>query len=836
TAEADRLPLDDIARQVQPGLNVSGSVSGSAQIGSGANTPLETHGMLTLTSGAIGYPPLTGAESFAHSGGELSFNLDPARGEAAFEIGLPSAARLDGAVSIRDPLNADLSAQAVQGSLTARLPDVSAYHRWWPAVRELRGALDAELSLGGSRAQPEFVAAVSLTDAALGSEGVGWAGDASAEAWLRRSADDEWSGSIQLSAPRGHITYPKTDDAGDLEYRDLVASAELASQTLDAEIRGGFRDGGVFNGRLAVSSVGAAAERSALDGQLSMHLPNLRLFQSLLPEYGPDPGTLDVNLDIGGNRAQPEITATAALTDAGLGTQVVGWAGDISASGSMHRSPGGQWSGSIQLSAPRGRITSPKTDNVDDLEYRDLLVNAELANQDLDVQLRGEFAADGAVAGRLAVSAVGATAHRSALDGELSIHFPNLRLLQSLLPEYGPDQGTLDVDLIIGGSRAQPAVTGSAMVADAQFTLPKLGITLADVNASLQGAGGDRLTLDGIARSGAGKVSARGDLSLRDGSAWRADVIVQGENVTVMDQPEAHVLASPDLRLVLRPTSIKVDGTVLIPEAEVRPAAQQAVGVVVSRDVVLVETDTDRPQTAPMTVHANIDVRLGDRVSFDGFGISGKLTGALSVNDQPGKATTATGELQIGDGQYVVYGQSIPIQTGRLVFAGGVIDNPGLDARAERKVRNVTAGARVRGTAAAPELVLYSEPDLPDADKLSYLILGRSTSEASGAEGAILFSAATSLLPQGGGQIRETLRNTFGLDELSVQGADENGEGSSLVLGKYLAPRLYVSYAAGLAEAINVFRIRYELSKRWTVQTESSQRESGGDLLYTIER
>ncbi|MDH3282098.1 MAG: translocation/assembly module TamB domain-containing protein, partial [Gammaproteobacteria bacterium] len=572
------------------------------------------------------------------------------------------------------------------------------------------------------------------------------------------------------------------------------------------------------------------------DGEVSVRLSNLRLFQAVLPEYGPDQGTLDVNLTLGGSRAQPEIAAAASLTDAALDSAGISWAGSVSAEGSLRRGAAGEWSGRMQLSAPRGHIKTPRVQNVDDLEYRDLVVSGELAEQTLEARIRGEFADGGVVNGRLNVSALGAAAEESGLDGEVSVRLSNLRLFQAVLPEYGPDQGTLDVNLTLGGSRAQPTVAGSATVADAALTLPDLGITLADVAVSVRGVGGDRLTIAGQAVSGTGRVGVQGDVSLPAGSAWRTELRITGENATVLDRPGVQVLASPDLQLVLRPGNVNVTGTVRVPEAEVRPVGQQGAGVVMSRDVVLVEPDTGEPPTAPMAVRARVEVRLGEKVSFDGFGVSGRLTGVLTVNEQPGKVTTATGELEIRDGNYALYGQNLPIQTGRLVFAGGPIDNPGLDVRAERKVRDVTAGARVRGTAAAPELVLYSTPELPDAEKLSYLILGRSTAEASAAEGAILFRAATSLLPKGGGRIQETLQNTFGLDELSVQTDADNGEGSSLVLGKYLAPKLYVSYAAGLAEAINVFRIRYELSKKWTIQTESSQRESGGDVLYTIER
>jgi len=56
-----------------------------------------------------------------------------------------------------------------------------------------------------------------------------------------------------------------------------------------------------------------------------------------------------------------------------------------------------------------------------------------------------------------------------------------------------------------------------------------------------------------------------------------------------------------------------------------------------------------------------------------------------------------------------------------------------------------------------------------------------------------------------------------------------------LVLGKYLSPGLYVSYGIGLFDGSNVLRMRYELSERLTLETETGI-QSGVDLRYTLER
>ena len=58
---------------------------------------------------------------------------------------------------------------------------------------------------------------------------------------------------------------------------------------------------------------------------------------------------------------------------------------------------------------------------------------------------------------------------------------------------------------------------------------------------------------------------------------------------------------------------------------------------------------------------------------------------------------------------------------------------------------------------------------------------------------------------------------------------------TSLVLGKYLSPRLYVSYGISFAEAINTLKMRYTINDRWTLRTEAGKEQSA-EIVYTIER
>jgi translocation and assembly module TamB len=124
---------------------------------------------------------------------------------------------------------------------------------------------------------------------------------------------------------------------------------------------------------------------------------------------------------------------------------------------------------------------------------------------------------------------------------------------------------------------------------------------------------------------------------------------------------------------------------------------------------------------------------------------------------------------------------------------------------------------------------------MDQGDVLSYLVLGRPLNQASSSEGASLYKAAAALGAAGGNKLTSFLAQKFGLQELSVETGATPQE-ASLVLGTYLAPKVYVRYVQDLANQTATIRIRYELSRRWTLETESSATGAGVDILFNIER
>jgi translocation and assembly module TamB len=521
--------------------------------------------------------------------------------------------------------------------------------------------------------------------------------------------------------------------------------------------------------------------------------------------------------------------------------------GDFSIEGRFEQPANGTPQLNVSLRTSPGRLVAADTHDIEDggdaaepyaLTFGPADGRATLQDDRFEGSLRMPFAERGQLEASARIEAgAGAPFAQRALGGELQMNVASLEFLSNLVTQVQNTRGAVTGDLRVAGTVGKPQLAGSLALAGGGATLPGTNVELENVELELSGDGASGLTVNGQARSGGGTLSAEGRVTLTDlGPAGR--VAIEGETFEVVDTVDAQVVVSPDLDLVVNPDSIEVTGSVLVPRARLTPRDTGESAIAASGDQVIVESGDEAGKRLARPFSANVRLALGDDVRIDGYGLTGRLGGAIEITEKPGEPTTATGELRVVEGVYEAYGQQLEIRTGRVVFAGGAITNPGVDIEAVRRpTEDIVVGARVRGVLAAPELSLFSEPPMAQQEQLSYLVLGRPLNDASASESSAMSRAALALGLRGGNFVSERINENLGLDAFGIE--TDPGEATSeaaFVIGKYLTPSLYVSYGIGLFEQVNTVKLRYAFSRRWRLETESSSEASGGDVIYNIER
>jgi translocation and assembly module TamB len=428
----------------------------------------------------------------------------------------------------------------------------------------------------------------------------------------------------------------------------------------------------------------------------------------------------------------------------------------------------------------------------------------------------------GTIKGALMVQRNANTWQTMPVQGELHAHTEQLGLITLYIPDIDRAAGHLDADMKVAGTLGTPLVKGDLKISDGEidYYQANLGLRQVAFDALLSENGVD---FNGSTRIGSGIANARGRLEWHNSLPY-GKVHVEGTNLRVVDLPEAQIDASPALEFNINGRRIEATGSVKVPYAKIVPTDLTGAVRSSSDEVIVGQEQTDPSKR--FEVLSTITLSLLDSVSIDTSGLTGRLTGNVTVRSGYAEVTSATGELSIEQGKYTAYARKLDIQRGRLIFTGGPIGNPGIDIRAIKEFPDVTAGVNVRGTLLQPRLSFFSDPSLTQSQIVSLILAGGSLETAQTRQG-------NEVLAQGGAILASQLGSHVGIQDVSLE-SDLTNE-TSLVLGRYLSPRLYVSYGIALTQQLNVLKLRYSLGDRWTIKTEVGQAR-GADLVYTIQK
>jgi translocation and assembly module TamB len=473
--------------------------------------------------------------------------------------------------------------------------------------------------------------------------------------------------------------------------------------------------------------------------------------------------------------------------------------------------------GSLSVNAGSGEFAVLNGDEWETFEYSALSTQLDLLPQQANLA----FALEGPRLGTLVADvSVDPETEKRTLDGSFRISGLDIALA-SVFAGLEEVQGQLNGQGRISGPLLKPAVEGKLMLTGGQISDPSLPLPLNEItiDIALNGYEADL--------SGRWTSSERSFGALEGRASWESEPQVTlrltGERLPFQYDPYASVELAPDLQIAFGPEGLSISGELAVPRGsiEINELPEQAVSV--SDDEVIV--GVDREESRPMPLDMNVTVIVGeDRVSFNGFEVTGNLEGTLRI----GNDMDTRGTLRLMNGRYEAYGQELELRRARLLFTGPLAE-PYLDIEAIRRVDTVIAGIRLTGPISAPQTEVFSEPDMPQTDALSYLILGRPP-QGQGDEGQMRNAAISLGLNQASG-ITRGVGEELGIRELTLE-AEGSGNQAAVVASGYLTDDLSLRYGVGLFEPFTTVALRYDLGRYFYLEAASGLAASL-DIFYT---
>ncbi len=419
------------------------------------------------------------------------------------------------------------------------------------------------------------------------------------------------------------------------------------------------------------------------------------------------------------------------------------------------------------------------------------------------------------------------------LEGVFEARVANLAAWGAWLPAGWRLGGRMHATATLGGRFGAPELTGRIEGSDlaARNLLEGVELHGGVLDVALQGASARIVRAD--AQAGAGRLRLEGSAEV--GAAPQARLRLVAERAQVIGRVDRKAVVSGDAALDLRGDALRVDGRLHVDEGLIDLSRADAPSL--GDDVTVLRGEAARDAAglrgAERRREVALDVRidLGERLRLRGRGIDTALRGELRLTSPQGRLAV-DGSISAADGTFAAYGQKLDIERGFVAFNGPPA-NPRLDIVAVRPDTDVRVGVAISGSAAAPRVRLFSEPEMSETDKLSWLVLGRASEGLGRTDTAVLQRAALALIAGNDSEgPAANLTRIVGLDEMSVRQSDGTVRETIVTLGKQLSARWFVGYERGLNATTGTWQLIYRVARRFTLRAQSGL-DNSLDAIWT---
>lgn len=442
------------------------------------------------------------------------------------------------------------------------------------------------------------------------------------------------------------------------------------------------------------------------------------------------------------------------------------------------------------------------------------------------------------------------------LSGHITTQIKEIDSLKPFFPILNQAQGALQADLYVSGSALKPDFYGDIAINTLAVPIKQYNTTAIIKELTLSKSADSKIAMiQGTGYIQQQPVALTGQLDLTSEQP-DLELHLKGEQLLVSDTPEYKVLASPNIVFQLNNNQPTLSGQILIDEANISPVTRKHKASL-SSDVVII--DDEKKQTAlnerTLPLKTELDILLGDKIHFQGHNLNAQVTGQLKISQKPNQAAKLSGDIILVNGQYKFQGKTFDLTHGKLIYSGNTFDNPLIDIEAKQVMTPLhhksgfsaqsplELGVRIKGKLNDPQISFFSKPHLPEADIMSYIVLGRPQSQATQAQEEILFTAISQLATLFGKKQQDVsfnLADKLNLDHIGFSKI-KTQQGSSiddtvLTLGKQLSSQLYMNYSHGFYAASSQLGLQYRLNKNVSIEAQTGTNGRSADVIFSIDR
>jgi translocation and assembly module TamB len=465
----------------------------------------------------------------------------------------------------------------------------------------------------------------------------------------------------------------------------------------------------------------------------------------------------------------------------------------------------------------------------------------------------------------------------------------DLGIIQGFTSQVANVTGTMQADVTVKGTSADPHMTGYIDFQNGAFEVPDAKARFTGMTTRIE-LEPDRVRvprfqiLDEHGRA----LTIQGELATHERQTGAVNVTIESDNFKLFDNELGELNLETRLRLTGEVRKPRLEGEVRTDAARLEldkilllfsnPYSQEALPDVLSAQETVTsskgadeatraalekgrqvqaehaaEQNATAPAAAPKTgifsamemdVHLvapdnmvvrGDDLRPGGPSAMAAGSMNATIGADLQITKVVDGPVTIRGTANTVRGFYEFQGRRFTLlRDGTAQFHGTPQINPALDIRAERLIPNtgVTARIHITGTPRAPKLTLSSSPaGLDEADILSLIVFNRPVNELGSGEKASLAETAGGIAS---GFVASSLGKSIGkaldvdLFDISTTDPDTGETAGGITVGKQVSDRAFVQFRQQFGQrSFTQFMLEYQLAKFLRVNTQFAPETSG---------
>ncbi|QRN99718.1 translocation/assembly module TamB [Archangium violaceum] len=398
----------------------------------------------------------------------------------------------------------------------------------------------------------------------------------------------------------------------------------------------------------------------------------------------------------------------------------------------------------------------------------------------------------------------------------------DLRLLESLSPMLVRTGGRLELNAVANGSPRKPSLVGTLHLLDAKLSLRDQPVSARGLNGRVEFTTQRILVEEMQGTLNEGRVQIGGQVALNEFQPAELQVNVSLTDVATRFHEDLPFNTTGQLWLTGHPDALRLGGALDIRNLRYRRGLElDDILKRLSRRTVL-PTPAEKPREY---LTLDIGVHLGD-VRVDNNLARARLIGSLRVTGTNARLGVL-GTVETAESSQAFFrNNQFTVTRGQIEFQDRYGIDPVFDLRAQSQVREYQVKLHAFGRPAAPQVLLTSEPALPEGDLVSLLTLGLTSTDKETAASASAGLAAEAFFNMSGldRQVQRFIPNNPVLKDLSLQisttynDATQQAEPTARLESKFLTERLKIGLTQPVSGRGTRARAEYHFDNRLSLQ------------------